>query len=253
MPINYSSDKECSLPKVIYLFGHRQGHGKDTCCDIMEDLLKDKMVYYKRTMFAKTLKQHCCDRYGLDFSRMDDQDYKLSIVPHASQKITYIDEASGSEVPHWVFMDPGKLKVTQKVEPRTVRDILIEEGRFARSIWGDTWAWHVYNEIYSSGCEIGIVSDFRYPNEADPVEKLYNLFLEKNNKKYQSCIPSKPKIIKIQVYRPDGVFKNDGADAELPDDFDFYDYNIMNEPTPDWRNNLKRQIRDILDKTYFNT
>lgn len=249
MPIRYESAIENYLPKVIYLFGHRQGHGKDTCCDILENILKEKNVYYKRTMFAKTLKQHCCDRYGLDFSRMDDQEYKLSIVPHAAPKITYIDEASGKEVPTWVFMDPGNLKITQKVQPRTVRDILIEEGRFARAIWGDTWAWRVYDEIYSSGCDIGIVSDFRYPNEADPDEKLYNLFIEK----HPHCVSVKPKIIKIQVYRPDGVFKNDGADAELPDNFDFYDYNIMNEPVTDWKNNLKNQIQDILNKTYFNT
>lgn len=237
------------IPKIIYLFGHRQAAGKDQCCNILEDMLVYKNIPYKRTLFAKMLKKHVAERYGLDITKMESQEYKLSVVPHAKPKIVYLDE-EGREVPHWVFMDPGNLKITQKEIPRTVRDILIEEGRFARSIWGDTWAWQVYNEIFNSGADIGFVSDYRYPNEGDPDGKMYQLFLDNAKAKGDNCYFVKPKIIKIQVFRPDGIFKNDGADAELPDDFDFYDYNIINEPRPDWRDNLKRQIEDILAKTY---
>ena len=225
MPISYENrSKVYPMPKVIYLFGHRAQHGKDTCCDIFQEILREKEIYHCRTLFAKMLKKHAADRYGLDVAKMETQEYKMSVVPHAAPK------ADGS--------------------PRTVRDILIEEGRFARSIWGDTWAWQVYNEIFTSGADIGIVSDYRYPNEGDPNDKMYNLFVNNAKCENTDCVFVKPKIIKIQVYRKDGIFKNDGADAELPDDFNFYDYNIMNESRSDWKDNLKRQLEDILAKTY---
>ena len=238
------------LPKVIYLFGHRQGAGKDECCNILQEILKEKKISNCRTLFAKMLKKHTADRYGLDVASMERQDYKASVVPHAQPKIKYIDETLGREVPTWVYMDPGSLKIKVVETPRTVRDILIEEGRFARSIWGDTWAWQVYNEIFSSGTEIGIVSDYRYPNEGDPDGKMFDLFIQNQKKVNPDCKFVKPKIIKIQVYRKDGIFANDGADAELPDDFSFYDYNIINDTRPDWRDNLKNQLEDILAKTY---
>jgi hypothetical protein len=240
---------DIKLPKIIYLFGKRQGHGKDTCCDILSEILKKKNVSFKRAMFAKPLKRHVAERYGLDLDAMEKQDYKASIVPHAQPKIKYIDESTGQEVPTWVYMNPGSLSIKVVETPRTVRDILIEEGRFARSIWNDTWAWQVYNELFTSGSEIGFVSDWRYPNEANG-DKMYNIFLEKYKNIYKDSVFIKPKLIRIQVYRPDGVFKNDGADAELPDDFSFYDYNIVNETRPDWHDNLKCQIQEILQKTY---
>jgi hypothetical protein len=251
MPIQYSRHSDVyPLPKVIYLFGHRQGHGKDVSCDILQEILRDKQISNCRTLFAKMLKKHVADRYGLDVAAMEKQEYKASIVPHAKPKIKYIDEATGQEVPTWVYMDPGSLKIKVVETPRTVRDILIEEGRFARSIWGDTWAWQVYKEIFDSGMEIGIVSDYRYPNESDPDGKLFDLFVQNKRAEDPTWKFVKPKIIKIQVYRKDGIFANDGADAELPDDFSFYDYNIMNETRADWRDNLKSQLLDILSKTY---
>jgi hypothetical protein len=243
MPISHS------IPQVIYLFGHRQGHGKDTCCDIFQDVLRERKIINYRTLFAKMLKKHVAERYGLDVAKMEDQEYKLSVVPHVKPRVVYLDE-EGTEVPLWVYMNPGKLKIIQKEIPRTVRDILIEEGRFARSIWGDTWAWQVYSEVLGSGAQVGIVSDYRYPNEGDPDGKMCSLFARNIKEKDPSFKMVKPKIIKVQVYRPDGVFKNDGADAELPDDFSFYDYNIMNETRPDWRDNLRKQLTDMLDNTY---
>jgi hypothetical protein len=216
----------------------------------LQDILKEKQISNCRTLFAKMLKKHAADRYGLDLAAMEKQEYKASVVPHAAPKIKYIDEATGKEVPTWVYMDPGSLKIKAVETPRTVRDILIEEGRFARSIWGDTWAWQVYDEIFSSLTEIGIISDYRYTNEGDPDGKMFDLFVQNKKKDNPNCKFIKPKIIRIQVYRKDGIFTNDGADAELPDDFSFYDYNIINDTRPDWRDNLKKQLEDILAKTY---
>lgn len=234
------------LPKIIYLFGKRQGHGKDTCCDILSDILEKRNISFSRGMFAKNLKKHVCERYGLDYSKMDSQEYKLSLVKHASPKTSYITD-DGREVPLWVYMNSGELKVTQKVTARTVRDILIDEGRFARSIWDDVWAWQVYRELFNSGAEIGFVSDWRYGNEAN-LNKMYDMFLSSVDG--DTSLYVKPKLVRIQVYRPKGVFKNDGADAELPDDFNFYDYNIMNDEVPNWRDNLRNQLEDIISKTY---
>jgi len=36
----------------IFLFGHRQGHGKDTCCDILEDIFTKNKVTYLTPLFC---------------------------------------------------------------------------------------------------------------------------------------------------------------------------------------------------------
>ena len=138
--------------------------------------------------------------------------------------------------PHWVApKDDGNA--------RSVRDILIEEGCKGRDIWENVWCWAAYKEIFKSEADVGIISDFRFPNEKDSFGKLQDFFIESNNL---------PKDIErgvcktIQIYRPEGVFKNDGADAELPDDFEYWDYNIVNEESPDYENILKSEMEIIM-------
>jgi len=82
------------IPKTIFLFGHRQGHGKDTCCDILEKMLQKEDICYIRTSFAKKLKQHSAERYGLDASKMDSQEYKDWCPPHVRPKMVTLDFVS---------------------------------------------------------------------------------------------------------------------------------------------------------------
>jgi hypothetical protein len=197
---------------------------------ILETYLKEKGIDYIATYFAKKLKMVCAEKYGLDFSKMEDNEYKLSCPPWLEEKTTYWDVENKVEVPHWVYMDPGKLKVEQITKKRTVRDVLLEEGQSARAIWYDIWASGVYEEITKSGKSVGIVSDFRYPNEYT--------FSQKKKIDY--------KVVKILVHRPDGIFKSDGADNLIPDvDENYWDHVIINNNSPQWMEHMKTQVLTI--------
>lgn len=197
--------------KVIFLFGHRKNMGKDTCCDILENKLKKINVSYTRTSFAKKLKYHSAERYSLDYTKMDGQEYKLSKPSHLNGK--------------------------------SVRDVLLFEGQMARKIWLDVWAWSAYQEIFTSNKSVSFISDFRFPNEYNAYDKLFDLYLKSSGE-----IIEKPKIIKVQVWREGVKIENDGADGELPDHFEYWDENIVNEETDDWHERLVESVDNLMVK-----
>ena len=200
---------------MIFLFGHRKQHGKDTCCDILEKILEYRNITYTRTYFAKKLKKHCSERYDLDFYSMDDEDYKKSKPAHL-----------------------GGL---------TVRDVLIKEGTLARSIWQDVWSSATYKEILDENRDIGIISDFRYPNEYKSFYKIFNRFEDNCGVKRKN-----PIIIKVLVNRPKGKYVSDGADDQLPDLYKegeefVWDWVINNNiEDANWYNNLESQIESLV-------
>jgi hypothetical protein len=203
----------------ILLFGHRQQHGKDTCCNLIENILLDKHKPYCRTFFAKLLKKQIAARYNLDDIKMEFNDYKASKPEH--------------------------------LNGLTVRDVLIKEGCAARAIWGDVWANSVYQEILNSTAEVGIVSDYRYPNEYGCFERSYDYWKHNSpfaNEEDKAEQINKPKVLRILVHRPKGVFKNDGADGELPDidKPEAWDYIIMNEDHAGWEKRLEDQVVGIM-------
>lgn len=197
---------------VVILFGHRQNCGKNLCCDILSDILSKNKIEYYQNSFAKNLKLQASDKYNLDFTKMDDQKYKDWTPPH--------------------------------LNGLSVRDVLIKEGNSARDIWIHTWAWYCYKEIFSFNKPVSFVSDFRFPNEYNSFDNLFDMYNSVNG---ENCI-SKPKLIKVQVVRPSQPIKNDGADGELPDDFEFWDYNIINEERDDYIQILESQLIEILGK-----
>lgn len=197
---------------VVILFGHRQNMGKDLTCDLLQEILLEHGIEYFRNSFAKNLKKQAADKYNLDFHRMDDQKYKAWNPPH--------------------------------LNGLSVRDVLIKEGNSARNIWLHTWAWYCYKEIFDSNSPVSFVSDFRFPNEYLSFNELFDLY-------YTSIVGEKsitiPKLLKVQVHRPSQPIKNDGADGELPDDFKFWDYNIINEERKDYKDFIKEQLISILE------
>lgn len=214
------------MTDMVFLFGHRQQHGKNTVTGILETYFKEKNINYISTYFAKKLKKICSEKYCLDFSKMEDNEYKLSCPSHLKEKVIFWDVDSKREVPHWVFMNPDKLHIEQRITRRTVRDVLLEEGQSARAIWNDTWAKVTYDEILGASAKVAIVSDFRYPNEYD---------FAVDNK-----IPCR--VIKVLVHRPDGIFKSDGADNLLPDvNEKYWDHVIINPNVPNWLEIIKTQ------------
>ena len=196
------------MPSHIFLFGHRKTHGKDISCELLRNLLLEKGIYSKQSYFAKMLKQQTSDRYGLDFDKMGDDDYKNSKPKH--------------------------------LNGLTVRDVLIKEGCFARSIWQNTWALPMYKELLLSEAQVGMCSDFRFPNEYSCFDECFDIV---NSNRYLT----KPKVTKVLVHRPDGKFVNDGADDQLPDVDPYWDYIIYNDDkTSNWKNNIQKQLQDML-------
>jgi hypothetical protein len=194
----------------IFLFGHRKQHGKDTVGNILEQILTKNSICFYRSYFAKRLKQHCAEKYNLDFSKMESNEYK-------------------NWCPPWINLKPDGNK-------RTVRDILIEEGNRTREIWEDCWINYFYKEIFNSNTNIAFSTDFRFPVEY------------KNASKYFTKNAS-PKIIKVLVHKTDGIIAQDGADNCLPDnDGVFWDHVIINKPIKNWTTNLKTQLEKILKK-----
>ena len=191
----------------IFLFGHRKQHGKDTCCDIAEELLKEWNVQYCRTFYAKQLKIQASASHNLDASLMEDNDYKASKPEHLNGK--------------------------------SVRDILIEVGNNKRAEDPDYWVRAALNDLLESQVGVGIISDFRFPNEALAYEHLITA-------------EEKPMIHKVLVHRPDGVFAADGSDDQLPDlanteDEKYWDYVIMNnDTTENWKSSLREQVKEVL-------
>lgn len=192
----------------IFLFGHRKQHFKNGSCTILENILSKKGIKTKQSYFAKMLKQQVSARYGLEFEKMDDDVYKNSKPLH--------------------------------LNGLTVREVLIKEGCFARSIWQDTWALPMYTELLLSDAEIGICSDFRFPNEYSCFDSCFDII----NKDLSL---NKPKIIKVLVHRTNGKFVNDGADDQLPDIDPYWDYIIMNnDETANWKKNIEIQIDNMV-------
>ncbi len=194
------------MTKIIFLLGHRKQMGKDTSCDIIEKILNVNNISFTRTSFAKKLKKHCAERYDLDFDKMEFDEYKKSKPLH--------------------------------LNGMSVRDVLTKEGQFARSIWNNVWTSSTYREILDSGASIGIISDYRYPNEDECFESIFNSWQEKNK-----STENKPKLIKVLAHRERGSFNSDGADDQLPDLSSFWDEVILNNiEDGSWHENIVNQV-----------
>lgn len=197
-------------PNFIFLFGHRKQHGKDTCTALLEKILNDSNIKVKTSFFAKMLKDQVATKYGLDFHKMGDDGYKNSKPSH--------------------------------LNGLTVRDVLIKEGCGARAIWQNVWAFPVYSEILGSKADVGIVSDFRYPNEYSCFDECFGIVNSNLKNKIE-----KPKVIKVLVHKPNGKFVNDGADDQLPDIDPYWDIVILNDDTTDnWKLNLELQLKNMV-------
>jgi hypothetical protein len=197
--------------EYIFLFGHRKQHGKDTSVRLVSAELDTLGITYKSLYFAKKLKEQAADKYGLDFDRMGEDSYKNSKPAH--------------------------------LKGLTVRDVLIKEGCGARAIWENVWAFPVYKELLTSGVRVGLISDFRYPNEYSCFNECFDIVNKTGDMK-------KPKLVKVLVHKQNGTFVSDGADDQLPDVDPYWDITIMNNDTsPKWEQNIQRQLKNMLECT----
>lgn len=203
--ISRTTERQETMDNIhIILLGHRKQHGKDTVGAILQNFLENRGVLTNKTLFARVLKEHCAERYGLDASKMHEDEYKRW-------------------KPSWLG-------------GRTVRDVLLEEGALGRQIWGPVWANSAYKDVLFRAhrpYNVGIITDFRFQNEYDCFDELMEV---------NGYTGKRPILHKVLVHRPDGPIENDGADGELPDRGDYWDYEIINEcQGEDWVTCLEEQ------------
>jgi len=251
-----------NLPEHIFLFGHRQQHGKDTSAELLKNFCVKNNIDYSYSFFARLLKKQVAERYNLDFEKMEEDSYKNWCPPWVESKSDQIDIIDlrldinfkiGMEYNYkgrsWKVLEVNELnrKVTLNA-PRTVRDILIEEGNKGRSIWENCWASAAYRDLFETDSKVGIISDYRFPNEYLCFDDVLNQYLNSKFGK-ETLNFNYPKVHRVLVHRPAGIFKNDGADGELPDleEPDEWDYVIMNDIEGNgWKKHLDGQISDML-------
>lgn len=200
--------------KLVFLLGHRKQMGKDTTCDLAETILNKNNISFIRTSFADKLKRHCAERYELNLAKMEFDVYKKS-------KPTHLNGLS-------------------------VRDVLIKEGTFARQIWSDVWTSSTFFNIFTSGATVGLISDFRYPNEFNSFEATYLRWSKRNNLHNNPL----PKVVKVLAHRPGGPFNSDGSDDQLPDlDPNYWDEVILNSVEDiGWHENMERQVQPMIQR-----
>ncbi len=193
--------------KTIFLFGFRAGNGKDSMCDKMEQVvdLSNKEHFpesiIKRTFFAKKLKQNAADLYNLDYDKFESQDYKNSFPPHLNGK--------------------------------SVRDILVEYGMKCREISENVWVNVVAEELKNSNKEIGIISDYRFPNEYLHLKKSFS---------------DDVKLVRVLVTRPAIPNADNVADNMLSEDPEGWDEIFVNEETSDWKKNMLVFAKGLIEK-----
>jgi len=119
---------------ILYLSGYLKS-GKDTVGDYLV-----KIYNFTRFAFADSLKDEVSKLYGISRSLLDTQEGKES----------------------WYNKD------------LTVRDILIKHGNQMREQDKNYWVKQVQVSILSSGVDRAVVTDFRFPNEIQPLDGFQN-------------------------------------------------------------------------------
>jgi len=195
------------IKNTLFTFGHRKHHGKGTCAKMVMDYCFQNQIRAKRRSFADMMKEQCSKRYNLNNLLMSDPKYKQSKPEH--------------------------------LLGLTVRDVLLKEGAFARSIWEYAWASSLYKRVsidFVNGVQVIVVNDLRFANEYD--------FLQASL--------ADVRLVSILVHRKNGIFDDDGADAELPDEEGFgsvWKYIVENDDESElWIDGLREQTLEIVRK-----
>jgi len=176
--------------------GHRKSTGKDTAAKIIQNFIKDYPVC--RYAFADPLYKICRIMYGW----------------------------AGFQ-PKFVYDDTPKLKAEVLREiGLTPREILIRVGNIVRDhVYKDTWLDYTINKCQSG--HLNIITDVRYPNEADTIRAHGGIL--------------------IRVDRPCVPHTNDVADVALID-YMAWDYIITNYDIKDFELDIKKTIKEIINE-----
>jgi len=139
----------------VIAFGHRKRTGKDTACKFLTSFLRTKGSKYQinKGSFAYELKLICHQLYGWDGLR-EPEFYEL----------------------------PGNEDRREDMLPtigKTVREVWIEMGTsVGRHIYESTWVDILFSKMKAAGAELLLISDLRFPNEAQRVTELGGMLVK---------------------------------------------------------------------------
>jgi len=168
---------------IISLVGAKQS-GKTTSAFILNDMLHNSHV----TAIADKLKVECSVAYDIDLIHFHSQDLKEeSMIYPIRTKIEnlshLIESFKLSDKP--VNISSDTLLELSTTNLRTPRDIMQHAGMFLRNVFGK----HIHLKHLDLSNEITIVSDVRFKNEFDYLDKLpgyVHIPLYIHNKKAES-------------------------------------------------------------------
>lgn len=168
----------------IIAFGHRRRVGKDTSCNFIKTMLCVKGKRVVKISFAYKLKQVCHELFG--WANVREPEYYDSYPAHRDD---FIPELG-----------------------MTVRELWIKFGNDIRQFYCyDTW---IKSALQNIKAEVILISDLRYPNEAEYLKSQSALLIKLN----RPNVPESNDIADsaLKDYRGwDRIIDNDGSLPQL--------------------------------------
>lgn len=169
---------------MIIAFGHRKQVGKDTCGQYLADFYN-----FERVAFADPLKQALSAMFGFDEKQLQGSDDDKNLVD-----------------PHWGF------------SPRHALQTL---GEGARQLFGDdVWLRSAERRIVSSKKKNVVITDLRYPNEAEMIRKHGGILVRIDRPSLGPIVDQHHSENALKNYNFDRIVVNDGSLSSLKESID---------------------------------
>lgn len=154
--------KEPIITSLIFGFGHRARHGKDTVAKIIKG---DRDMFYDIRIY--------CFAYALK-NEVNQAALSAGGMHYLWKEETYFVNGRDEfvQLPDWVTYDPNP-PMDDPLCPLGKQRTLLQwwGGEFRRSVDPDYWVKQVKKQIAKEKPEIALITDVRYPNEIKFVEE----------------------------------------------------------------------------------
>jgi len=167
--------------KTIIGFGHQMQVGKDTAAEFLV-----KKHDFKCMKFADTLKEVCCTVFGWDRQQLEDSDFKEM------------------EDRFW------------EITPRRALQ-LVGTDAMRNNIRHDIWVKALERRIRSTWHRNYVITDVRFPNEADAIRKWGGHVIRIDRPGFSSDDPERhlSETALLGYEKWSGIINNDGTPEEL--------------------------------------
>lgn len=130
----------------LLLLSGKAGVGKDTTCDIIQDMVGDELIQVHRYAFAGILKQVCTLLFQLDDDSFTDRFKKETIVTRFNLTPRQIAQWFGTEV---------------------------MRNQFSKTFWIDRLEYEIKRNLNNEKENLVVITDARFPNEIEEMQKRF--------------------------------------------------------------------------------